>query len=197
LIKGEEYVELADLLSGRKMAPFLKVLESIFGYMSEIIDQLNSSAERFDMIGLTRELVPALRNGRDAFARVKNMQEQLELMNREIGTMRKEFFLSQNMKSLLGHANDAAAEFAVFTRTMNRLEPQLSRAMHDLAKITPEMAKASPEFARIAEDSIKTLREMIVTMKAMQKSWFLRDHVKDARDEERMPAGQPSAPKGK
>ena len=189
-LEGQEAVELADLLSGHRMAPYLKTLESMFGYMSSLVEQMNQSAEKFDVIAIYKEVLPTLQQARDAFSRVKSLQAEFENMSSEVRTIRKDFLFSPDMKEMVRNTKSATHEIAALTQALNQLQPHLKQSITDLAKITPEMAKASPEFARITKESVKTLNEMVIVLKAMQKSWFLKGHVEDVKEEDRAPASK-------
>lgn len=197
LLKGSDGVDVMSLFSGQKLGPYLKTMESLLGFVTRLVEQINQTNENFNVVAVYSELLPTMLQAKDAFSRVQKIQKDIGIAADEIKTLRKDFFLTKDMKRLVRNANSATFEMAELTQALNTLQPEFKQMVKDISILTPEAVKASPALVRMASESIETLREMTVVLKAMQKSWLLEEHVESVRKSMRRKRRRPATKKKK
>ena len=59
---------------------------------------------------------------------------------------------------------------------------KLSKLVDNMGTVAEEMAAMGPEIPTLSKEMISTLREAVVVLKAMQKTWLLKDEAKEVRE---------------
>lgn len=180
LVAGES-MDLLDLMSGRKMAPYLATLGQMMENLKFVAEAFLDPKRSKSIVQIFDELAPLVRN--------------TSSITREVAGILKEV----NKKDQL---TETINNLASITRELNKVVPQLTQTApqlgHDLGKIstnlavlTEEMNKVlpvltdmAPEFPRVSRRAVEALDETVITLKAMQKSFLLRGSVKDVKEEE-------------
>ena len=188
LLAAGESVDLLDLMSGRKMAPYLAT-------MGQMMDNLKFVAEAFldpkrsrSIVQIFDEMAPLVRN---TSAITKEVAGILKEVN-------KKDQLTQTINNLASITHELNKVVPQLTQTAPQLGHDLGKISTNLAVLTEEMNKVlpvftemAPEFPRVSRRAVEALDETVITLKAMQKSFLLRGSVKDVKEEEakqRMPA---------
>ncbi len=60
---------------------------------------------------------------------------------------------------------------------------KLEKLVDNLGLLAEQMAKIGPEIPQMTREMTTTMREAVVVLKALQKTWLLKDESKDARKE--------------
>jgi phospholipid/cholesterol/gamma-HCH transport system substrate-binding protein len=60
---------------------------------------------------------------------------------------------------------------------------KLTALVDNMSIVAKEMAKMGPEIPALSKELLNTLREAVIVLKAMQKSWLLRDETKEVKKE--------------
>ena len=60
---------------------------------------------------------------------------------------------------------------------------KLSKLVDNMSIVAREMAKMGPEIPTLSKEMISTLREAVVVLKALQKTWLLKDETKEVRSQ--------------
>lgn len=188
LIAGES-VDLLDLMSGRKMAPYLATLGQMMDNLKFVAEAFLDPKRSRSIVQIFDEMAPLVRN---TSAITKEVAGILKEVN-------KKDQLTQTINNLASITHELNKVVPQLTQTAPQLGQDLGKISTNLAVLTEEMNKVlpvfsemAPEFPRVSRRAVEALDETVITLKAMQKSFLLRGSVKDVKEEEakqRVPAG--------
>ncbi len=156
--------DMMDLVSGRKLGPFLGSLEGILGNLSTLAKAF-ADPKRTDVI---------IR----VFDKVEPLIGNLDKMSIQVTALTKD----------LNHVIPELREYSP------QLGKDLSRLVGDLGVMTqamaPTMKEMGPELPKASRRALEALDEVVVVLKALQKSFLLSGNAKEVRKEEqsRLPA---------
>ncbi len=81
---------------------------------------------------------------------------------------------------------------ALVKKNLPQTTGQIEKTISNLHEVSELLKNSSPEGS---QKLIELLGESVITLKSVQKNYFLRDHVKEVREEvKRMPASEKKAP---
>lgn len=146
--------DLMDLLSGKK-------LSSIFATFDNLAESLKIVGEAFANPKRTKALVQMI-------DRLNPLVENLNTMSMEI---------SRLSKSTNQEVPDLGVQLGQLVRNLNVLTAEFQ-------KLTPAIEAVAPELPRTSRRAVEALDETVVLLKAMQRSFFIRDKVDQIRKEE-------------
>lgn len=188
-LAASESVDLLDLMSGRKMGPYLQTLGQMMDNLKFVAEAFLDPKRSRSIVQIFDEMAPLVRN---ASAITKEVHGILKEVN-------KKDQLTQTINNLANITNELNKVVPQLTETAPQLGHDLGRISTNLAVLTEEMNKVlpvfsemAPEFPRVSRRAVEALDETVITLKAMQKSFLLRGSVKDVKEEEakqRLPAG--------
>lgn len=170
MLKGEETLEITDLLSGGRLSPYFKTFETLMEQFRVIIEGDGKKNTTVSLIELYRQTFQSLKT--------------LEDVSRELKFIRTEFATSPDTKKLI--------------RELARSSEQLNSVLVKTDAALPEFTLMSREFGRMAPELGKALNETVFTLQAMQRSFVLSGGVARLKEEkakaERAPASTPPSP---
>ncbi|MEI7973094.1 MAG: MlaD family protein [Bdellovibrio sp.] len=200
-IPSKESVDLMSLFGGKN-------LNEALADMGGMMKSIKKLAEAFLTENRTDKFI-------EMFDRVDPLLKNMNRMSIDVAKLASQ-----------GHQDnrfgDVLAELTKTTRELNALIPEiknqsphlardLSALVSNLAELTGQFKLLSPAFAEIAPElprasrrAVEALDEAVVLMKALQKSFLVRSHVKDVREKEaeneaaarrEQPARQPAGEK--
>jgi phospholipid/cholesterol/gamma-HCH transport system substrate-binding protein len=117
------------------------------------------------------------------------MRKLVDLLMKEKGTEKLVSSLS-GLPSLIKGLTVAAGEVSTVSRQMSEgdrlshLVGNLSVLSEEFKKVMPALATIAPELPKSSQRMVQALDEAVVTMKAMQRSYFLRSQTREIREEE-------------
>ncbi|NQZ01281.1 MAG: MCE family protein [Bdellovibrionales bacterium] len=187
--------DIMQVMSGKKMGPLIASLEKLTGNMQVLVEafadteRTKSLVKTFDQIEplvknlnvLTKEIV--------SMARTANKKGQFEQILGNLLVLTKE--LNKVLPAFNKESPDVGVQLAQVVKNLNVLTLEFQ-------KLTPAIAAVAPELPKTSLRAVEALNEAVVTLKAMQKSFFLRGNVQEVRDEEakqekaRVPAAKAS-----
>tara|TARA_B100000749_G_scaffold280707_1_gene278104 strand:- start:21401 stop:22363 length:963 start_codon:yes stop_codon:yes gene_type:complete len=181
--------DIMDVLSGRRLGPFLENTEALFENFKILADAFADSSR-------TRSLVRV-------FDRIEPLIQSMDKASKNFTSLSNTMQKDQRFEIMIGGFTDLSMQMAEVLPEIQREVPDMGKQIGSLVnnmavlaeefkKLTPAVAAIAPDLPRVSLRAIEALDEAVVTMKAMQKSFFLRGGVEDVREEEatsRMPAG--------
>ncbi|MGM0564002.1 MAG: MlaD family protein [Pseudomonadota bacterium] len=174
-------VDLVDLLSGRKLGPFVASLE-------KLMTDLNQTVEFMREAGTLERVNQLLDSSGPMIGNVNDMAREMALsagtMNREqrLERLTEEMRLaSEQMNHLLPEMRE---QMPGTLAQMNRLIGNMNQLSEDLSELTPALAELAPQMPETGRRTIEAIDEAVILMKAMQKSFLLRGKVEDVVEEE-------------
>ena len=156
--------DMMDLISGRKLGPFLGSLEGL-------MTNLSTLAQAFADPKRTQTLIRM-------FDRVDPMLVNLNKMSVEVTKLSYE--LNQVLPEMRETSPALGKNVAQLVKDLNILTQNLA----------PTLQEVGPELPQASRRALEALNEMVITLKAIQKSFLLSGNVKEVKAEEkaRLPA---------
>lgn len=187
-IKSIESADLMTLISGKTMNSYLSRVGGILESLRVIIDAFADKNRAESVVRVIDRLDPLMKN--------------INLMSTEVMKLTKQVNHDGNTQKLLSN-------MAVITTEMNRMLPIITKenphVAKDLAVMTenlavitkamgPAVKNIEPDLPKASARMVEALNETVVVLKAMQKSFFMRNSVNEVKEEElkqREPANIP------
>lgn len=157
--------DVMDVLSGKKLGTFISSFDRMAESVRIFAEALSDPARSRALVGMLDHMAPLIKNLNHMSLQVTKMTDTALEQNR-LETM------MTNLNELTENMNELTGEFK---------------------KLTPAIAEIAPDLPRTTRRAVEALDETVVTLKAMQRSWFLRGNVKDIKQEEqnkRVPANE-------
>lgn len=159
MLISAEIFDMMELLSGRKLGPFLGSLEGLMTNMSTLAK---------------------------AFADPKRTQAFIKMFDRVdplIANMNK---MATEVTELTGELNAVIPEMRKVSPQLGRDLAKLVSELNVLtANLSPTLKEVGPELPKASKRALEALDETVVTLKAIQRSFILSGKVKDVREEEK------------
>jgi phospholipid/cholesterol/gamma-HCH transport system substrate-binding protein len=172
--------DIMDLVSGRKMNSFVSSFDHMADSLKIFAEALADPERSRALVSMVDHMVPLIKNltkVTDVALKDKRLEMTLSNLKDMTDTMNK------ILPQLAEEAPDLGKQMAQVVENLNILTSEFK-------KLTPAIAEIAPDLPHTTRRAVEALDETVVTLKAIQRSWFLRSNVKDIRQEEekRMPA---------
>ncbi len=181
LIPAKQAIDFMDLLSGRRMNPLLNDLSSLVGNFKVLITAFSDRSRTEALVKMFDRLEPLVRNlsnmssGMVKFTNTLNRKKRLEIM-------------ASNMALITGEMGAMIPEFKKQVPNMGQQFGQLVDNLNilttELKKMAPAIQAIAPDLPRVSVRAVEALDQAVITMKALQKSFFLRGNVEEVIEEE-------------
>lgn len=186
-VKGS--VDMMDLLSGRELGDYLNSMSQLTENLRVLLEAFSDRRRFQALIDTMDEINPLVRN-------LNTMSSQVTLLTQQLNERK-------SMGRLVDNLAFATDELKPHIPRMAKDSPQvasdLAKTLSNMVLISDELKKTLPAIAEVAPDLPQTSRRMIeaineavVTMKAIQKTFFIKGKVDEVKKEEakRMPADE-------
>lgn len=179
--------DFMDVFSGKKLGPFLGLLEGMSANVKVLADALSKTERSENLIKLLDLTLPLVQNMN---AMAAETVKTLKPLNRD-----------KQVEVLLGQVVSLSQQLNKVLPTITENTPQLVQSLVALTKtfeqLIPALNVIAPELPTASKRALQALDETVVTLKALQKSFLLRGNVKEVREEERKPASETADEKSK
>lgn len=186
-IQSQETTDIMTLLSGKNMNTSLAKLGQVLESMKVILDAFADKSRAESLVRVMDRLDPLVRN--------------MNSMSLEVVKLSKQATHDEGLQKVVKNLALVSAEMNRMIPEMNRQNPQLARdmalMMQNLATITaalgPALKGIEGDLPKASSRLIEALDQTVVTLKAIQKNYFMKSNVQEVRDEEsapRLPAGK-------
>lgn len=165
-IESQVSFDMLDIVSGKKLGPFLGTIESLMTNISTLAKAFADPKRTESFVKMFDRMNPLIISLNKMSDGVSALTDE---MNEVIPQIRKESpQVGKDLSQLIGHLN-------VLTGTL-----------------APAFKEVGPVLPQASRRAVEALDEIVVTLKAIQKSFLLSGKVKDVREEEflRRPANQ-------
>jgi phospholipid/cholesterol/gamma-HCH transport system substrate-binding protein len=150
--------DMMELLSGRKLGPFLGTLEGLMVNLSTLAK---------------------------AFADPKRTQAFIKMFDRIDPLVLNMNKMATEVTQLTGELNEVIPEMRKVSPQLGQDLAKLVTELNTLTtSLTPTLKEIGPELPKASRRALEALDETVVTLKAIQRSFILSGKVKDVRDEE-------------
>lgn len=170
-IPSIESFDMMDLVSGKKLGPFLASFEGLMNNMSTLARAFADPKRTEAFVEMFDRMSPLIDN-------LNEMSKQVVVLTRDLNKM----------------VPGMVKEDPEVGRKISRLIGDLQTVTRQLS---PAMTKVGPQLPQASLRALEALDEAVVLLKAMQKSFMIRGNVEEVREEEakngtglRKPAGK-------
>ncbi len=190
VIASTESMGVMDLLNGRKLAPYFETMELAAAEMKKLVDMLLKERSSEKMVSSITNLPKMLKNVTTAAAELSKVSRQ----------MSKEQHLGTLVANLAVTTDQMRAHSPEMGKDLGAMVANMSLLSEEFKKVVPALALIAPDLPRSSQRLVQALDEAVITLKAMQKSYFLRSQMKEVREEDehnrqengdRQPASEP------
>jgi phospholipid/cholesterol/gamma-HCH transport system substrate-binding protein len=183
-------MDIMSLLSGKSLGTHLEKISNTMENLAHTIEALTDKDRTQSLVRIFDRLDPLLAN-------VDNMATEMIKLSKQA--------------TYKGNLQTVVTNLAITTQQINTIIPEMARENPELAKDIAQMTKnlasltkdfkvlgpalnaIGPDLPQATRRAIEALNETVITLKAMQKSMFMRGSVREVREEEdaaRKPAGE-------
>lgn len=163
LVKGVDSFELTDLFSGARFGQVMEGMQGLGSTAQNLGEALKSLSEQVrpqDLAKIYKELIPTLHN-------LNKLTVDLQEV---VGQVKKE---APRLAPMIRQGQELIAHTDKILTPLAKDENRLAMSLMHFDIVASYLAK-HPEFP---PKMVEALQEGVTTLKAMQKSYFLRDHV--------------------
>lgn len=148
--------DVVDVLSGKKLGSFISSFDRMAESIRVFAEAMSDPARSRALVGMLDHMAPLIKN--------------LNHMSLQVTKMTDTALEKNRLETMMTNLNE-------LTQNMNELTVEFK-------KLSPAIAEIAPDLPRTTRRAVEALDETVVTLKAMQRSWFLRSNVKDIKQEE-------------
>lgn len=166
IMKAVSSKEITDLLSGKNIGLFLNKIDGISGGLENFAVEIGAFTKKIKARDLTKTynlINPALTN-------LNKLTLDLKVFIDVLKYMKTDLLKNKLAKSTMGNLN-------TILRPIAKRKVLVAQILDNVQVLSQEL-KDNPA---IAKDMTKALKEVITTLKAIQKTWFLKSHVEDLK----------------
>ena len=163
-IVGEESLEITDMLSGGRMAPYFATFTKLLDQLRIVIEG-DGSADSVNLVTVYKQAYLALR--------------AVEALGKDVTVIRREFAVAPETKKIL-------KDLAASSGELQGLLVQTNKAL-------PAMTSLSSEVTQMMPQMTKTLNETVFTLQALQRSFILSGGVKALKKEKKEQEQEPES----
>lgn len=191
-ITSVKSIDVMDLVSGRKLGPFLGTVEALSQNLRVLAEAFADPQRMKSFVSIFDRLDPLVTNLNKMAAGVTKVtdaatkKERIEILISNLTLMASEM---GKVIPILAKEGPTMAE------KLPQLVDNLAQLTEEFKKLTPAITAVAPELPRASQRAIEALDEAVITLKAMQKSFFLRGSVSDVKEEEEKRNRQPASEK--
>jgi phospholipid/cholesterol/gamma-HCH transport system substrate-binding protein len=154
-MEGEQLLEITDMLSGGRLAPY-------FDTFTKLLDQVKVVIEGDG----TAQAVPLAELYKQAYKTLRS----IELAGRDLSAIKTDFALSADMRKVMANMAKSSDSFPSLFANADKALPQFGRLSGEMSTLMPELSKA--------------MGDMSFTLQAMQRSFILSGGVKELKREQ-------------
>lgn len=182
-LKSQETMDLMTLISGKNLNTYFQRVSGLIENISVLIDAFASKKRAQTMVNIFDKLDPLLTN-------MNRMSIEMVILSRQASK-------NGQLGNLLGELTQTMVEMNKILPSMNASNPSFGKDVGILTKnivavsdemklLTPALKEIQPQLPQAGRRLIEVLNETAITLKAMQKTFFLRSNVEDVLAEEKI-----------
>lgn len=193
-IAAGDNIDLLDVISGRKMGPYLQTLTKMMDNLKFVAEAFLDPKRSQSIVQIFDEMAPLVKNANSITKEVSGILKQVNKKNQLAQTIANLENITTELNKVVPQLTETAPELG---HNLGKISNNLAVLTDEMNKVLPAFREVAPEFPRVSHRAIEALDETVITLKAMQKSFLLRGSVKDVKEEEareRQPANSPETP---
>lgn len=192
-LQSQETMDLMTLISGKSLNNYFKRVSGLIENLSVLVDAFASKRRAQSMVSIFDKIDPLVTNMNRMSLEVIGLSRQAT-KDGQLGILLSEVTRTMiEMNKILPNMN---AQNPDFGKHVGVLTKNIVEVSDEMKLLTPALKELQPELPQAGRRLIEVLNETAITLKAMQKTIFLRGSVEDvlaeehARDKGRKPANR-------
>lgn len=173
--------DFLEFLGGNKLGAYMESLNVTMENLQKLAEAFLSNERSDRIIELFDQIFPLMEKMNAMATEVSTLSASLNEKKKMIKILDEFMLASKEMNRFLPVIAKDMPEMSENVLLLTKNLNQLSR---DLNEIVPVVKQIAPEIPQTSQKAIRALDETVITLKAMQKSWFLRGNVKEVKQEE-------------
>lgn len=181
-IKSQETMDLMTLISGKNLNGYFSRVSGLIENLSVLVDAFANKKRAETVVSIFDKLDPLLTNLNRMSIEMIALSRQAT-HNGQLGVLLSEATRTvTEINKILPHINSANPEFG---KNIGTLTQNIVEVSDEMKQMAPAFKEIQPELPHAAKRLVEVLNETAITLKAMQKTIFLRGSVEDVLAEEK------------
>ena len=172
--------DFLEFLGGNKLGTYMQSLNVTMENLQKLAEAFLSNERSDKIIELFDEIFPLMEKMNSMATEVSTLSATLnekKMMGKALGQFLK---ISKEMNKTLPTISKDMPELS---KNVLKLTKNLNKLTNDMNEIIPVIKEIAPEIPTASRKAVKALDETVVTLKAMQKTFFLRSSVREVKEE--------------
>jgi len=190
-LSAEYAPDFLEFLGGNKLGAYMQTINGTMENLQKLANAFLSDERSADIIELFDKMLPLMDEMNVMAVQVGQLSKALNKDDKFEETIVEMLALSKEMNTSLPGLTKGVP---TLTKNMNGLTTNLNQLISDFQRMVPVIEKMAPEIPGASKTLIQAMNETVITLKAMQKTIFLRGSVREVLEEEgtkvRKPASQ-------
>ncbi len=181
-IKSQETMDLMTLISGKNLNSYFQRVSGLIENLSVLLDAFASKKRAETVVSIFDKLDPLMTNLNRMSVEMVTLSRQAS-QHGQLGVLLTEVTKTMvEMNKILPQMNNSNPEFG---KNVGVLAKNIVEVSEEMKILTPALKELQPELPQAGRRLIEVLNETAITLKAMQKTIFLRGSVEDVLAEEK------------
>ncbi|MCJ8277562.1 MAG: MCE family protein [Bdellovibrionales bacterium] len=180
-LMAQQAPDFLEFLGGNKLGNYMESLSSTMENLQKLAEAFLSNERSDKIIELFDEIFPLMEKMNSMASEVSTLSATLTEKKKMAKTIDQFLVLSRQMNKTLPMMSKDMPELSqnvlVLTKNLNQLTK-------DMNQIIPVIKEIAPDIPMTTQKAVKALDETVVTLKAMQKTFFLRSSVREVKEEQ-------------
>lgn len=189
IVAGES-IDILDLVSGKKMGPYLATLGQIMDNLKFVAEAFLDPKRSRSIVQIFDEMAPLIRNTGSITKEVAGILKEVNKKDQLTQTINNLANITGELNKVIPQLTQSAPQLG---HDLGKISTNLAVLTEEVNKVLPVVSNMAPEFPRVSRRAVEALDETVVLLKAMQKSFLLRGSVREVKEEEakqRLPAAE-------
>ncbi len=182
ILASEQSPDFLEMLGGNKLGSYMESLSTTMQNMQKLAEAFLSNERTDQIIALFDELFPLME-------KMNSMASEVSLLSASLNEKQRLAKVIDQVQVISNHMNQAlpavAKDMPELSDNLLRLTANLNQLSTDMKEIMPIVKTIGPEMPGATKKAVRALDEAVLTLKAMQKTWFLQSNVEEVQEEER------------
>lgn len=180
-VRSEESVDLMTVLSGRRLGQYLSSMGSMMDNLKKLVEAFADGSRTDALIATFDKIEPLVKNLNTMSIEVIKLSKQAN-KDEKFGVVLDQIAMTtKEINAFLPAFSGTAPQLA---KDMTSLVSNMSELTREFKVVIPALAAVAPDLPRASRRAIEALDEAVVLLKSMERSFFLRGHAEDIRQEE-------------
>jgi len=204
LVRVEKTLDVMDIMSSGNLGTYLESFGQLTDNLKILLEAFSDKKRFQALIEVLDEINPFIKNMSQMSLEVRGLLKQMS-KDRLIKNMNKMSLEVKNLSRQMTtdrRIGRTLNNFAIMTDEFNKHLPQISANAPNIAKtlivalenltllseglkqVIPALTAVAPDLPRAGKRMIEVIDELVITLKAMQKTFFIRGKVEEVKAEE-------------